>query len=120
MRSLYIAILISLYGITLSAQDNLSGIWNTGNQNTVVKIEKYNDYFIGKIISTSNEKAKPGTLIMKDVTLKKGKWIGKMYAPKRDEWYDAEIIPANNKLTITVTVGFFSKTIEWIRRTQSQ
>ncbi len=115
MRILFISILFSLSGLTLSAQNNFSGIWNTGNNDTMVKIEKLNDIFSGKIISSNNQNAKPGTLIMKDVALKKGKWKGKLYSPQRGEWYDAEIVPESNRLMITVSVGFFSKTIEWTR-----
>ncbi len=115
MKSILIAVLISFSGITLSAQSNLTGIWNTGNHDTMIKIEKSDDFFCGKIISSGNENAKPGTLIMKNVALKKGKWQGEMYSPQRGEWYDANIVPENNKLIITVSVGFFSKTVEWTK-----
>ena len=115
MKILIISLFLCLLTVTAFTQSNLTGTWNTGNQNTLVKIYKQNEYYIGEIILTENENVKPGTLIMKDVTFNKGKWTGKMYAPQQKEWYNAELIPVNNKLTITVTVGFFSKTIEWTK-----
>lgn len=116
MRILFIAVLICLSSsLTLSAQGNLSGIWNTGNQNTLVKVEKQDNAFLGKIISTDSKNAKPGTLIMKNVKMKNENGVGKLYAPKRKEWYDAKFCLTENKLTITITVGFFSKTVEWTK-----
>ncbi len=114
MNSLLITILfISLSCFSLSASEKFPGIWNTGNHNTVVKIEKKNDVFEGRIISTDSDNAQPGTLIVKDMKYEKGEWIGKIYSPKRDAWYNAAFSMGDETLTITVTVGFFSKTVEW-------
>lgn len=47
---------------------------------------------------------------------KKGIWKGQVYAPRRDEWYDAEFTPKENSLEIEVKVGFTSRTMEWKRK----
>jgi uncharacterized protein (DUF2147 family) len=54
--------------------------------------------------------------MVKDLEQTRGKWKGKVYAPKRKEWYDAEFILKENTLDIKIKVGFFSKTIEWLRK----
>ncbi len=113
MKSLFITVFISLVCLSFSAFENLSGVWNTGNQNTQVKMEKHNEVFEGRIISTDSDNTKPGALIVKEVKYVKGEWVGKIYAPKRDEWYNAKFRIVDDKLTITITVGFFSKTVEW-------
>jgi uncharacterized protein (DUF2147 family) len=109
---------MALFSITNYAQSpsDVDGEYTLGERNTVVKIEKQNEVYSGKIISSDNPKAKIGKLIIKDLKLKKGKWRGKIYAPKRKEWYDAEFTPKENSLEITIKVGFMSKTINWKRK----
>ncbi len=43
-------------------------------------------------------------------------WKGKLYSPKRQEWYDADFTAVGNKLMIEISVGFFSKSVEWIKK----
>lgn len=115
MKNLLIAALLSLFGLNLSAQDNLPGIWKTDKNNILVKIEKQNDVFIGKVISSDDENAKPGTLLIKDLRLKKKKWKGQIYILRRKEWHNATFQAADNKLTITVTLVFISKSVVWTK-----
>jgi uncharacterized protein (DUF2147 family) len=118
LRNGIIVVLMALFSITNYAQSpsDVDGEYTLGERNTVVKIEKQNEVYSGKIISSDNPKAKIGKLIIKDLKLKKGKWRGKIYAPKRKEWYDAEFTPKENSLEITIKVGFMSKTINWKRK----
>lgn len=113
MKHVLILILISMSCITMSAEDNLAGYWKTNRNNTVVEIKSQDDVFSGKITSTDNEDAQVGSLIVKDVKLKNGEWQGKIYAPKRHEWYNAKFNVMDDKLTIIITVGFFVRTLEW-------
>jgi uncharacterized protein (DUF2147 family) len=117
LRNVFALLIISLFSSNSFAQSNVSGNWIVGEQNTVVKIEQHHGVYTGKIISSDNPKAEIGKLMVKELTqTKKGNWEGKVYSPKRKEWYDAEFTPQGNKLEITISVGFFSKTIEWIKK----
>ena len=106
MKNIFLILTFSLFSFSLFAQNDLSGNWNTGEKNTIIKIEQQNGVYIGKVVSSDNPEAKPGTLIMKDVKQKKETWTGKLYAAKRGEWYDAElskkaIIPIERMLELS-------------------
>ena len=118
LRNLITILLLTLFNAASYAQSqsDIAGEYVVGEQNTIVKIEPQEDFFSGKITSSDNPKAKIGNLMVKDLKEKKGKWKGKIYSPKRKEWYDAEFIPKENTLDVKIKVGFFSKTIEWERK----
>lgn len=115
MKNLILIAVFSVFGLSLYSQTDITGVWNTGDQNTLVKIEKVEDVFIGKIVSSDNPSAKIGNTLIKDVILKKGKWTGQMFAPRKGEWYDAEFKAKENILEIEISVGFMSKTLEWTK-----
>jgi uncharacterized protein (DUF2147 family) len=116
IRNVVVIIALGLFSLNSFAQAAVAGAWVVGKQNTVVKIEQNNGIYSGTIISSDNPKAKIGKLMVKDLNEKNGKWKGKTYSPKRKEWYDAAFIPKKNALDIKIKVGFFSKTIAWIRK----
>lgn len=115
LRSIVLATMFSLLSIAVFSQTDISGKWNTGDQNTIVEIEQQDGIYIGRIISSDNPKVKQGNVILKDVKPKKDSWTGKIYAPRRGEWYDAKISTSGNKMTLEMSVGFYSKTIEWTK-----
>ena len=115
MKNIFLVIVLSLTGISVFAQSDISGTWNTGEQNTVINIEQDNGIYIGKIISSDNPEVKTGILLVKELRQTKNTWKGKLYAPRRNEWYDADFVRKGDKLLIKISVGFFSKTIEWTR-----
>ena len=98
---------------TMNAQNSITGVWNTGQDNTKIEITENNDVFIGKVLSSDNAKAKIGNQILKDVKFSNGKGKGKLFAPKKGKWYDATIKEKGEQLEITIKVGFMSKTLEW-------
>lgn len=116
LRNVVALLIISLFSINSFAQSDVSGEYIIGEKNTVVKIEQYNGIYNGKIISSDNPNAEIGKLILKELKQTKGKWKGELYSPKREKWYDAEFIKKENKLNIEISVGFFSKTVEWIKK----
>ena len=114
MKNIFAIVIISLFSFTSFAQSGVSGNWVVGEQNTVIKIKKGDNSHSGKIVSSDNPEAKIGKLMVKDLKQdKKGNWKGKVYSPKRKEWYDAEFTRKGEILEVTISVGFFSKTIEW-------
>jgi uncharacterized protein (DUF2147 family) len=114
-RSIFFVSMLSLFSITAFSQTDISGKWNTGDQNTLVEIVQQNGVYIGKIISSDNPKVKQGKVILRNVKAKKAGWAGEIYAPRRSEWYDAEISTSGNKLKLKMSVGFISKTVEWTK-----
>jgi len=114
LKNMIVILAMGLIAMNSYAQTDISGDWNLGEKNTIVTIEQ--EAGIGKLTSSDNPKAKIGKLMAKDLKKKKGKWVGKVYSPKRKEWYDAEFTNKGNKLIVEVSVGFFSKTIEWVKK----
>ena len=53
--------------------------------------------------------------IHQDVKSSRKGYKGKLFAAKKGEWMDAELKEKDNKLSITVSAGFMSKTVEWFK-----
>jgi hypothetical protein len=113
MKNLFLVLVFSFLGSAIFAQTDLSGTWHTGRKNTVVKMVKEDGGYYGEIVSSDDPKAKPGGRIVKNVKWVDGTWKGNLYAAKRKEWVDAEMAVKGDVLVINVSVGFFSKTLEW-------
>ncbi|MGB1206466.1 MAG: DUF2147 domain-containing protein [Chitinophagales bacterium] len=112
----YVATIALVLAMTfsLSAQTDIIGVWKVGEDNTKVEFyQKEQGVIDGKIISSDNPKAKIGKNLVKDVQYKAGEWKGKVYSPKKKKWYDATLERKQDKLEVAISVGFFSKTMEW-------
>ena len=96
-----------------SAQQSLEGLWKTGKEETLIEISYLNEQLIGKIKSSKNEQAEIGKIILKNLQSAGNKWVGKIYAVKRKEWYSVKIVPQKEKLDLKIGSGLFSKTLEW-------
>ncbi|WP_293908289.1 DUF2147 domain-containing protein [Sphingobacterium sp. UBA5670] len=115
MRKILFIAFLSITTLSVSAQDNLSGIWKTDKDNTLVKIEKQQNVFIGKVISSDDKESKPGTLVIKDLKEEKGKLKGKIYVVSRDQWFNGTFQATDKTLKIAVSLAFISKTVEWTK-----
>lgn len=113
MKKLFLVLIFSLFGLTLFAQTDLTGTWNTGKDSTLVKIFANEGVYFGEIVSSDNPKAEIGKQLIKDLKNEDGAWKGKLYAVKKKEWVDAVMELEDGNLKITVSVGFRKKTIEW-------
>lgn len=109
------SLLVLFSAMTIHAQESITGIWNTGNQNTKIEVKENNGMYGGNIISSDNAKAKIGKQLIKDVKSKNGEWKGKIYSVKKEKWMDAIFKEKDDILFITVEAGFMSKTIEWTK-----
>lgn len=87
-----------------------------GQDNTKIEIEADNDVYTGRIVSSDNPKAIIGKLILKDVKFVGGEWKGKLYSPRKENWFDAVLKVKGNQLSVTVKSGWTSKTVEWTRK----
>ncbi|MEL6255001.1 MAG: hypothetical protein AAFR87_23540 [Bacteroidota bacterium] len=101
--------------LSMSAQQSIAGIWNTGKENTKIEITEVDGLYQGKILSSDNDKAKIGKLILKDIKSVRKGYKGKLFAAQKGEWMNAELKEKDNKLSITVSAGFMSKTVEWFK-----
>ncbi len=114
MKNLYLILLTFFTFSTMSAQ-SLVGIWETGEDNTIIEITEENNVVSGKIFSSENSEVKIGKQILKDVKFNEGEYKGKMYAAKKEKWYDAVLKTKGDELEIKIKVGFMSKTLKWNR-----
>lgn len=116
LRNILALLVFGLLSFNSFAQSEVVGEWIVGKQNTIVKIEQQDNLYSGKVISSDNSNAKMGRLMVKELKQTKETWKGKVYAPKRKEWFNATFIPHKNKLEVKIKAGFFSKTIEWLKK----
>ena len=98
---------------SLTAQDFEVSIWLTGDENTKIETYQKEGAWYGKIVSSDNPKAKIGNDILRAFKKEDGKWSGKLFAAKRGKILDAVIEPQKEALNITVSAGFFTKSLVW-------
>ncbi|WKK65756.1 DUF2147 domain-containing protein [Lutimonas zeaxanthinifaciens] len=110
-----ILIVITLCSFSVFGQTQLNGTWNTGEDNTKIEISESESLITGTIKSSDNPKAQIGKVILRDLKEEGNNWKGKIFAAKKQKWYEAVITPKGNRLEIEISVGFFSKTIEWTK-----
>jgi len=114
LKKIVLVLTISLFSVGSFAQSDLTGKYIVGEKNTIVKIEEHKGIYIGIVVSSDNPKAEIGKIFVKELKDIKGIWKGKVYSAKRKEWYDAEFTRKGNILLVDISVGFFSKTLEWV------
>lgn len=114
MKSIAVLFVLFFGAITINAQ-SIEGLWNTGNENTIVKISKVNSSYQGKIHSSENPKAKKGIVLVKDIVKSGNIYNGKIYVAKRNKWLAAKFEPKNEKLYVTVSAPFGSKKVTWTK-----
>lgn len=115
MKTLPILLCLMSFTISINAQQHLTGIWNTGKDNTKIEITEVDGVVQGKIFSSDNANAQIGKLLLKDVKSVDGEWKGKLFAVKRGKWMDAVLEEKSNQLLITVNAGLRNKTLKWLR-----
>jgi hypothetical protein len=113
MKKLIAVLIFSLFGSALFAQTDLAGNWDTGMENTLVKIFEKKGVYFGEIVSSDNPEAEIGKQLIKDLMHENGKWKGKLYAVKKKKWVNAVVELEDGHMKITIKAGFKKKTIEW-------
>ncbi|MBI1317006.1 DUF2147 domain-containing protein [bacterium] len=97
------------------AQESLKGVWTMEQENTKIEIKEKDGQYEGRIVASDNKKAPIGNLILKEVKPSGTQYTGKLYAPKRGQWFDATLQPKGDKILVTVKAGPKSKTVEWTK-----
>ncbi|QMU63789.1 MAG: DUF2147 domain-containing protein [Flavobacteriaceae bacterium] len=113
MKVLTTLFLLMFSIVYTSAQQSLEGLWKTGKEETIIEISFSSEQLIGKIKSSNNEEAEMGKIILKDLRSEGNKWVGKIYAVKRKEWYNVEIISKEEVLELKISSGLMSKSLQW-------
>jgi uncharacterized protein (DUF2147 family) len=106
--------IVSLIAIFQNSNDhNIVGTWNTLEDNTKIEITEQKGVLFGRIKSSDNPKAQVGRMILKDLIKSGNSWTGKIFAVKKNEWYDVEINSKENNLNLKIQVGFVHKNLIW-------
>ena len=100
MKVLTTLFLLMFSIVYTSAQQSLEGLWKTGKEETIIEISFSNEQLIGKIKFSNNKEVDVGKIILKDLRSEENKWVGKIYAIKRKEWYNVEIISKEEVLEL--------------------
>jgi uncharacterized protein (DUF2147 family) len=100
-----------------STADDISGKWETANKARIIEITKDNNGYKGTITEDKNDKLPAGTVLLKDLQYKSSRtYTGKMVAPKMGREIPCTItLTDGNTLSIKVSAGGRSKTLEWKR-----
>jgi len=102
-----------LCSFSVFGQTNLIGTWDTKEDNTKIVITESEGNITGKIKSSDNPKAAIDKIVLKDLKINGDHWTAKIYAAKRQRWYNAELQLTGDVLEIEISVGLLSKTVEW-------
>ena len=115
MRTLIVVLAFSLLGSGLFAESDLVGTWNTGRENTLVRIYEIEKEYYGEIISSDNRKVEIGTQILKDFEKVDDKWKADLFFPKMQRWFTTMIELEDDTLTITISTKTFKRSKVWTR-----
>ncbi len=115
MKTIFLTIGIALLAFSTHAQESLKGVWNTGEDNTLIEIIEEDGAYAGKVTASDKTEAKIGAKILQDVALYKGEWKGKLYSAKKSKWFDVILNEEDNTLFLKVKAGLATKTVEWTR-----
>jgi len=93
------------------------GKWKDEDHGAIVRVTEKNGTFTGAIVSTPLKGVKAGTLVFRGLHYEKSKkrWVGEVYAPRRNSVYDATWRIDAGVLKMKVTFGPLWKTVEWTR-----
>ena len=112
--------LTAMFGVSDSyaAPGALAGQWQTGEKNTVVEVTEVNGVATGKVLSSDDPKAVPGTEVLKKFSESDGIWKGTIYSIAMDKTLNATITPSVDSLAISASMGFIKKNLTWTRAKQ--
>jgi uncharacterized protein (DUF2147 family) len=98
---------------TLAKAQSLEGLWNTGMENTIVKIKKTDNAYVGEVESSDNPQAAAGKIILKNIKKSDENYEGEIFVMKKQDWFNAKLDPKIDELVITVSAGIFKKIVKW-------
>ncbi|UJH92146.1 DUF2147 domain-containing protein [Antarcticibacterium sp. 1MA-6-2] len=112
-------ITIILFLFLNNTPDALIGIWLYKEDTSRIEIYKKDGKICGKLISSKNPEFNAGTEILKDFILIEGKWQGKYFLIKKDQWINAMIYQKKNILHFELNYGFINKKFHWYKEAKN-
>ncbi len=97
---------------------SLVGLWQHPDQPVIVEMHPVGDIMEGKIYSNSDMPDSVGKTIFRDLRFDQQEqcWQGRVYVKRLDEEKDTcLLLDGADQFSMTVKVGFFSKTVTWAR-----
>lgn len=94
---------------------SIEGRWCTGKDDAVIEVSVSGGTLSGKLVATSEKRAKLGTTILRDFKKEGTVWKGTLYAPRRSKNLPAELTQQGDALHITVQSPLGEKSVEWTR-----
>jgi hypothetical protein len=104
-----------------SLAGDLSGVWQNEDQPAWIEIQFSDGQGTGTVRRNDNKPEAVGRVLIKDLVVEEGgaSWVGQIYAERLKEFKDATIaLPEPERMQIVVSVGFMSRTVNWIRVTE--
>jgi len=92
-------------------QDAIIGTWDADER--TIEIHKSGDKFIGNPVGPKGKRIEKVEIL--NLGYKDDKWVGSLYAEKRDKTFDVVCEVLDNKLMLKVDAGFISREVEWTR-----
>lgn len=115
MKQAILLSLLFLGSFTTQAQESMAGQWNTGRENTIIEMKQDGSEWLGTILSSENEKAEIGKLMVKELQKKGEGFEGKIYVIRRERWMEAYFEPEGNSMKVTVSAGMMKRSIDWTK-----
>jgi hypothetical protein len=114
---LLLAVLVAPWSLA----GDLSGVWLNEDQPAWIEIQFSDGQGTGTVRRNDNKPEAVGRVLIKDLVVEEGgaSWVGQIYAERFKEFKDATItLPEPERMQIVVSVGFMSRTVNWIRVTE--
>ena len=114
-------LLLAMLAAPLAFAEDIAGFWKHAEEPAWIEIQL--DEGKGTVRRNDKFPERVGREILKDLKAdesEQGIWRGQVYAERLGEYKDAEIsMPEPDRMSIKVKVGFISRTVEWVRATES-
>nr|WKN40296.1 hypothetical protein K4G66_16515 [Tunicatimonas sp. TK19036] len=102
---------LSTHLFAQNKQDEIVAVWDTGEAK--VEIYHVDDRYIGNPINAEGER-NPDIEIL-NLEYKEGKWVGTIYARRKNKRLDVECQVEGDVLHLEVDAGLLSRELEWLQ-----
>ena len=114
-----------VHGQNNKSVTSIEGEWLVHNEKSTVQVYQKEGKYFGKLAwvdpadnpNEEKRRAIMGTLILENLT-PQGKALyknGRVYNLPQDRHYDCDVKVKKDKMLITISIGWFSKTLVWTR-----
>lgn len=101
----------------LALSDDIAGIWKHAKIPAWIEVNMAEGY--ATVVRNDKMPERVGREMLKEIqssNKRQNLWYGMLYVEKLGEYKRVEILlPDNKRMLVTGKVGFFSRTVEWLR-----